>query len=232
MNSNTSNDIQIVRQRTVAGCITEGWCLLADNIWNLLRLSWPMLIATSIWGIVFAIILRPGIYSFPALLAMTLLACIISLLWLWHTATLLRTYYMQGTLAATTTKAIYSQHGKPSAMSIIQHLGLIVRHPGQWPALFAILFVGTTCIAILTLLFAMPLYTVTLTFLQAGAAATIGDNITLPTYLTWLAPIMAAIATSIHYILSWMLTLPLAFFVGKLIADRQMARKDDFFEKK
>jgi len=232
MNSNTSHDIQILRQRTVAGCITEGWRLLADNIWSLLRLSWNMLIATSLWGIVFAIILRPGIYSFPALLVMALLACVISLAWLWHTATLLRTHCQQGTLAAATTMDIYRRQAKPSAMSLLRSMGRILRQPGQWPAFIAILFVGTTCVAILTLLFAMPFYTVSLTLLQAGAAATIGDTITLPAYLTWLAPLMAALATSIHYILSWMLLLPLAFFVGKLIADRQMAKKDDIFEKK
>ena len=223
MEVNETNKQQIVRQHTTAGCLSGGCRLLADNIWTLLRASWPLLTVCALWGIIATVMLRPGIYTFPCLVALLTAGVILDLLWLGHTTVLLRRFQADGQFPPTRPLRQATTLWRGNMSSAWSALGraclLILRRPRRWPALIAIVFVGKICIVLAAMVVAMPFFIISLVQLQAGAAAMIGDAANLPSYLTWLSPLADAVAVPTVYVISWMMLFPLAFFVGSLYAD-------------
>lgn len=212
--------VKIVRQRTTAGCLIEGWRLLADNIWSLLRLSWPLIAASAILGLAVAMNQHPDANSMSLHIALAILAFAFWLIWLWYTAVLVRHYNAEGALPATTMLNVWKADGAKTAHRCIRQMGLIVTSPRHWPALAVVVIVAMLVKIILALLFVMPCVLTTIIYTNADNAIAIGDTVNLPAYIKWLYPLTAAVGAAANSVLQWVVMMPMAFFVGKIKHER------------
>ena len=225
------HSVNIVRDRTTAGCLTEGWRLLADNIWSLLRLSWPLLAAYALWGICFGLNQLPAFSSTALGLTLTIAGIILDLIFIWHTALLIRRYNQLGYFPATTMLQLWRTDGTASLRALLRQLRLLITSPRQWLSFLVIIIVAGLVFTLVAMLFAMPYVLINIINLQTTYALSIGDAVELPAYLNWLFPTVMAAASTFLTIASWSLLMPLAFHAGKLLHLHLESKKQPLEEK-
>lgn len=203
----------LISRRSLAACIADGCRLVANNIWTLLYCSWPLLV---LWLPFAALMFSPvdGFWSIIAIVASTAL----ELLWIYHTAMLLRLYNIRGIFLREKATAIWRADGGRTGRSLMRQLWQLIRSPRQWPAFVGLLFVCAIYISVGYMLLAMPLGVTALMDSQIAEAYANADPIDIPAYMLWLRPIVAAVAKVLVTILSWAAWFPLAFFSGSIYA--------------
>ena len=212
--------IKIVRQRTIAGCLIEGWRLLADNIWNILRLSWPLILAHALLGGAVAINQHPDTNSKALFVVAAVMAVALWLVWVWHTAVMLRRYNAVGFFPATSMLNVWKDDGASTACSCMRQIRRVATSPRHWSELCIVVLVALMVKIAVSLLFAMPLVLTSFVYAEAVNASCVGDAINLPAYITWLYPLMAAVSAASNGVLNWIVTVPLAFVIGNIISHK------------
>ena len=214
--------IQIVHERTAAGCLSEGWRLLADNIWGLLRLSWPLIAINTVVGVAITFNQHPDANNKILNISLIIVAGLLYLIWLWHTALLMRRYNTTGFFPTTTMFRLWREDGANAARSCLRQLRLLLTSPRQWLTFIVVLVVAELMKALISLLFMMPLLMTSIIYREANFAIDMGDAIDLPSYIKWFYPLMSGINAALCSVTEWVLLMPLAFFFGKLLASRKV----------
>ena len=220
---------QLLRVRTASGCVSEGWRMLADNIWFLIRASLPMLLMCCIWAVAITLVCQQGSVSMPIKIMLITCSIIMGILGILQAAILVRKYHTLGYFPALrapwqsknksnapTAFHLITEGLKPTKTTTLRLLLLMIKRVRRWGQMLGVLIIGWLSWQAIALIGSLPFIVLILVQGETNAAVLLGDAIDTPSWLPVAQFITAALSTMISYIASLTLLLPMAFFCGSL----------------
>ncbi|MCR5819920.1 MAG: hypothetical protein K6F94_03075 [Bacteroidaceae bacterium] len=221
---------QLLRVRTASGCVIEGWRMMADNLWFLIRASMPMLLLSSLWGVTILLFFKYFTGSSIAVpLVLTLCGIGVAVCGILQVGILVRKYHILGYFPALrapwqsknksnapTAINLIAEGLKPAKKTTLQLLVLMIKRARRWGQLLAVMLIGCLSWFVITLIGALPFAILLYVEIVMKTAISLGDTFTIPAWLPVAQYVFAAIGACFAYIGSLTLLLQMAFFGGSL----------------
>lgn len=225
---NKKENHSLVHTRSAAGCISKGWLMAADHIWDIIRGGAPVLLLAALLGI--GLGLNYGLILPPVVTYIIYGAdVVLSVLWIIQVAGLVQKYHRLGYFPAVrpllksqrkddrpSAIAFWRNDWKAAGRSTLGLLGLIVQQVRHWGSLLGILIVGGLALLCLSFIALLPLMVLYTSQIAGAMAAQLGDSTDYPALLPAYAAICGLVAETASFIFSLLLLLPLAYFGGSL----------------
>lgn len=219
---------ELMHIRSAAGCIHQGWVLLAEHAWDFIRGGAPILLLATVLGIALGLAL-PW-YDLPAVkYSFYTLDFLLSLLWIIQVAGLVQKFHQQGFFPSlrplfrskrkdnrANAFGFWKSDWKQATRSTLGLFGLMVQNVRHWGSLLGILIVGGLVSICLTMVTSLPFFVLYFTYFFGYIAEFLGDTVTLPSLMPLYCILSGIITVVTSFMFSLFLLLPLAYFGGSL----------------
>lgn len=224
---------ELIHYRSVAGCIHQGWVLLAEHPWAFIRGGAPILLLAALVGVGLGLAL-PWCHLPWVKYVLLALFFLLMLLWIIQVAGLVYKFHQQGYFPSLrplfkgkrndnriTAFTFWKADWKQATRSTLRLFVLMLKSVRQWGSLLGILIVGGIVCLCLTLAAALPYCILSSATFSSHFGELMGDTVELPTLMPLYAIVSGIICVVISTLSSLFLLLPLAYFAGSLTKEQQ-----------
>ena len=224
---------ELIHNRSVAGCIHQGWVLLAEHPWDFIRGGALILLLATITGIGLGLAL-PWIGSPLVIGLICLVDCILTLMWIIQVAGLVQKFHQQGFFPSlrplfkpkrkdnrVTALAFWKSDWKQAVRTTLRLFVLMVKRARHWGNLLGILIVGGIVSFGLTLVASLPLCVLFSAYTSSHFGELMGDTVTMPALMPLYASLAGVVALVTSFLFALFLLLPLAYFGGSLTKEER-----------
>ncbi len=208
--------VTFVQYRSTASVIGTGWGFLVDNLWSMLRLTWPALLVYALACGAFGLLNPEQTMSWTTGSVLHVLCLLAWLVFFLSTVIVLWQRHRLGTFPSGKAFAVLRDGRREGLRSLGRQLSLAVRRPRRWGLYLVVLLVGVFVSILLTLVGALPLSVSMAARYMAHVSAEMGDHALLPASMPWLGMAAGVFAGFIGAVSQWMVLVPLAFAAGRV----------------
>lgn len=214
MSNPTKPVMNLVSERNISSCITDGWKLLGENLWTMIKSSWPLLLLNALWGGFIGLGILLFAKSTVGLIAVIVGEILLTLLFLLQTTLLIRKRHELGYFSSAKPWVLWKSDTKDTLRSFWSHLKTIITTPRQWGLYLAILIICGIVYHIVKTIFSIPVAVLMLCDFSATESVLLGDAIQLPATFPYLLFLFGAIAYLFQAIATWIIYFPVACGMG------------------